>query len=456
MLDLGLARAGIAHLRERPAHHRPLVEYVRTLSPKLDRPEHLAPLCALFDRILAGEEVRALVSVPPQHGKTFTILSGMVQYLRAWPGRTSAYVSYSADYARSRSRMARDMAQRAGLSLRRDSAGVSLWETTNGSQFIATGAGGPLTGHPINGIGVIDDPYKNREEADSATIRSKVEDWYTSTFETRVHPGASVVICHTRWQVDDLIGLLKRFEGKAWENINLPAVSPETGLALWEERRPLWWLKEKRSRVGEYDWASMYQGEPRPRGAMVFQAATYATEMPAEYQVAIGVDFAYTAKKFADHSVAVVLARAWTGSCYVLDVVRRQVRAPDFAAELRRLQQQHPGAKCFAYGSGVESGVADLMRDTGVRIQFSTTHSDKFARAQPVAAAWNAGQILVPGGGGDGDAWVEPFVDEVTTFTGVGDRRDDQVDALAAAFDALSSTRGHVEEYAEESYSWGG
>jgi predicted phage terminase large subunit-like protein len=59
---------------------------------------------------------------------------------------------------------------------------------------------------------------------------------------------------------------------------------------------------------------------------------------------------------------------------------------------------------------------------------------DKFIRAQPVAAAWNAGKVLVPRSA----PWLEAFIAEVCGFTGIDDDHDDQVDALAAAFDVLN------------------
>jgi predicted phage terminase large subunit-like protein len=64
--------------------------------------------------------------------------------------------------------------------------------------------------------------------------------------------------------------------------------------------------------------------------------------------------------------------------------------------------------------------------------------TDKFIRAQPVAAAWNAGSVMVRRGE---HPWHHAFLDELRDFTGVGDAHDDQVDALAGAFAALQQSR---------------
>jgi predicted phage terminase large subunit-like protein len=58
---------------------------------------------------------------------------------------------------------------------------------------------------------------------------------------------------------------------------------------------------------------------------------------------------------------------------------------------------------------------------------------DKYGRAINVAAAWNANRISVP----MNSPWSNAFVEEVLAFTGVGDVHDDQVDAMAAAYDQL-------------------
>jgi hypothetical protein len=153
--------------------------------------------------------VRACVSVPPRHAKTETVLHGIAWLLRRHPDWPVAYVSYAADIARSKSRQARDYAARAGVTLRDDSAALHEWRTPAGGGLLATGVGGPLTGHGVRLL-IVDDPFKNRSEADSPTVRETVHGWFTSTAMTRVEPGGSVLVVHTRWHPDDLIGRLLR------------------------------------------------------------------------------------------------------------------------------------------------------------------------------------------------------------------------------------------------------
>ena len=61
-----------------------------------------------------------------------------------------------------------------------------IFETVNYGGFVKTvGVGGSLTGTPVD-IGIIDDPFKDREEAMSVRIREKVYSWYTDVFKTRL------------------------------------------------------------------------------------------------------------------------------------------------------------------------------------------------------------------------------------------------------------------------------
>lgn len=373
--------------------------------------------------------------MPPQHGKTELLLHGIAWFLWRHPTKTIGYVSYAADVAHSKSRLGRAYAEAAGIKLREDSNAVHEWRTRHGGGVLATGVGGPLTGHGIDGILVVDDPHKNREEAESQLIRDKVEGWFTSTAMTRIHPGTSVIALHTRWHDDDLIGRLSQQttdDGRPkWEIINLPALN-EHDEPLWH-RRPLEFLKKQRDN-SEYDWWSLYMGSPRVKGSGLFRG-TYLyepTERPQKFKIAIGVDFAYSQSKHADWSAAVVLAKAPTGECFVLDVLRGQIEAPVFRTQLAALCRQY-SSRARAYLGGTEQGIVDFMTRDGVPIEGVAARGDKFQRAQPVAAAWNQGRVMLPRGA----AWAGDFVREVLAFTGVRDRHDDQVDALAAAFDML-------------------
>ena len=408
-----------------------LAAFVPRVSPVLEAPTHLGPLVAILERT-AHEEVRAVVSTPPQHGKTELIKHALVWLMSRDPTRRHGYVTYEATRAEQISLEIQRIATEAGVPWE---GSRKVWRTEGGGGLIATGIGGPLTGYGINGVLFVDDPIKNREEAESPTYRARTIGWFHDVAITRVHPGASVVEVQTRWHPDDLQGELVR---AGWERVNLPAITD--GKALWPERRPIEWLEQQRATIGEYSWASLYMGEPRPRGGSIFGDPHFGV-VPEGCRYAIGYDLAYTAKTHADYSVAVVLAER-QGTYWVAEVVRVQCEAPGFSNRLKELALRYPGARMLGYVGGTEQGVVQMLRQGGLpRLESIPAKTDKFVRAQPAAAAWNAGKISLPH---DSPRWLDAFLDEVRDFTGVNDKHDDQVDALAGAFDALSKPKAQT------------
>lgn len=417
----------LQHSVERAKANRSILSFIPYVSQRFEPPEHLRPFTEALESALHGEQ-RLVISTPPQHAKTETVLHGLSWLMDRAAGKRNAYVSYEATRAETMSLRGQAIALEAGLvpeGTRR------MWRTRNGSTMMATGIGGPLTGYAIDGVLVVDDPVKDRVTAESATYRDRTHDWFRDVAMTRIHPGASVIVIQTRWHHDDLAGRLIK---DGWAFLNLPAINLDGG-ALWESQRPLAWLEEKRKLVGPYTWASLYQGEPRPRGGRVFEDAYTYDKLPASMRYYVGVDFAYSTKTYSDYSVAVVQGYS-EGKHYILDVVRKQVDAPAFAQNLSAIKRRYPTAKFIAHVSGVEKGIVDLVKmQSGVAIRAETAREDKFTRAQPVAAAWNQGKVLVPANA----PWASALVEELSNFTGIDDPHDDQVDALASSFTDFAS-----------------
>jgi predicted phage terminase large subunit-like protein len=319
------------------------------------------------------------------------------------------------------------------------------WFTDRGSSFFATGVGGPLTGRGARVL-VIDDPIKNREEAESPTIRQKIWDWFTSTAYTRVEPGGSTIVVHTRWHADDLIGRIERGDaGEGWEIINIPAINSEDQV-LWPELRPRDYLDEVRRVVGEYDWSALYLGQPRPKGAALFagSAGRYKFHDPDEGWIyLVVVDPAATEKTSADYSVVMVVAlKGKPGTLshrmQVLDIKRGQWRTPVLARTILETCQEW-GAPAVVEEVGGFKAVPQMLRDLDRRLRILgvTPSQDKFIRATPVAAAWSDGRVELP----EKAPWLKPLLNETGLFTGVKDARDDQVDCLAHGWNAYAAVQ---------------
>lgn len=417
-----------------------IADFVPAVSPHLDSPTHFDPYIETLERAFRGERVRAVVAAPPQHGKTTVAEHGFSWGLTRDPSLKHAYVTYEAGRAGDVGMRISQIARDAGV----DAFGNRrILRTQDGGQVLFTGIGGPLTGYGITGLALVDDPIKNREEANSKVIRERINQWFRDVLLTRIHKHASVIVMATRWHPDDLSGTLIK---EGWHYINLPAIAEdddplgrEDGEALCPDRFPAEYLEQVRREVGEYTWAALYQGRPRPRGGAVFEEPARYSELPRRgYRVAFGVDLAYTAKTSADYSVLIEL---WEhdGNYYLTDVIRRQVSAPDFTLALRARSLDHPRVRMRWDASGTEKGAADFIKKHGVPLDVYQAKGDPFMRAQAVAAASNDGKLLVPNleHFPEAERWLTPLLDELLSFTGVNDAHDDQVVALASAFASL-------------------
>jgi len=425
-------------------------------------PTHLGGYVEHLERCVTEGGVRVIGNLPPRHAKTETICNFIAWGLRARPDLTFGYATYGAALARTKSEKIRGLAKRSGVEIAEGSDRIDEWRTKQGGGLLAAGSSGSWTGHGVD-VFIVDDPIKNRIEAESRVYRDRITDWFRDVAYTRLEPGGSIVVNQTRWHKDDLSGYLEG-AGEDYTLVRHPAIDGD-GNPLWPERYNLDALEKIRRVVGPYTWQSLYQQAPIRRGGSLFESVYSYDRLPAgPCRFAIGVDLAYTAKKRADYSVLVIMAE-WPdnpGVYYVIDVVRKQCRAPAFGRELKAAQRDFPGAPMlFLHGGGGESGVGDFLKKDGIRIKMEAAGKlgDKFTRAQPVAALWNVDEddsgdrpcVLVPRSscgdecGLDCDEhpppdWVDAFVDECLDFTGNDGDTDDQVDALVAAQRAFGRT----------------
>jgi phage terminase large subunit-like protein len=444
----------------------PLLDYIPRVSPQLVRPVWMARYCELLDRATHGP-IRAVVAGPPQHTKTECSVHAIIKAVQEQPTRRHGYATYGQTRADRVEARARRIAQGLGIEL---IYRKGFWfNPETGGSVVWTSRSGGLPGEPIDGLLILDDLIKDRREAESATVLGACADFLDDVALPRCHATASVIVIATRWSKRDPSGVLI---ARGWSYLNMQALADgpandngeviddpngrKLGEALWPERRTAAQLRELQ-RVNPFSFASLYQGAPRPRGGTVFEPASYYDELPKQaYRVGYGVDLAYSKKKTADYSVSLELWRYDHPSIdgkkqlpiyYVVNVERKQVRAPEFVLTLHSQQRKRRGPMRW-YAAGTEIGAGDFIKSKIPELRIKPASEDKWQRAQPVAEAWNDGRVLVPSRkalGLDpedmterGPEWVDAFIDEVEAFTGVGGVEvDDQVDALAAGHDEL-------------------
>lgn len=425
-----------------------LSQFITRTSPRhTPIPWHLTKLIALFERA-AREPTFAIVSMPPRHGKTVTVCSALAWAIETYPERLNAYVSYAADAAASQSRRIRKLVQADGVPLAKDANRVDYWLTDQEGGLAATGIGGQLTGKGFQGVIVVDDPIKGREQAESMRERDKAWETFNDDAWTRREPPCgSVIVVQTRWHLDDLAGRLiaEHIEdGPKWEVLNLPAIRDDKdqpaddGKVLWPERMPLSMLK--RQQAFPYTWASLYQGHPVPRGGKLFRVpARYTQPELNGARIFIGCDPAGSTSTRADYTAAVVIAVTGQGDdmrADVLEVVRLHAETAEASERLLELQRKW-SAPLHIEASRDGKSIAKSMRliKGALDIVEVPIAGDKWTRSLPVASAWNEGRVRLPVTA----PWVPELIGESEQFTGVADRHDDQIDALAYAWQAATA-----------------
>lgn len=277
------------------------------LAADLDRTTRQTPALRVIDEAVAdtiNEGGRLIITIPPQEGKSTRVgVWTPVWALMRNPDARVVVASYAESLAGRNAYQARSIVNehgsgavdeitgaalpdRLGFTVAQDHRQQRSWGIA-GSRggYYATGTGGSLTGRASDLL-IVDDPFKNQVQADSAREREKVWQWWTSVAQTRLAPGAAVIIIMTRWHEDDLVGAILTEEGRlppeerVWRVVNIPAVS-EDGVPDALGRPPGVAMESARGRtsgefarikqaVGPRVWGALYQGLPTPSEGGLF------------------------------------------------------------------------------------------------------------------------------------------------------------------------------------------
>ncbi|MEV6165694.1 terminase family protein [Streptomyces sp. NPDC052052] len=300
---------------------------------------HLDIIDRIYQRINAGERIKAMVTMPPRAGKSRrTSRWGPVWYLRRQPDHRFMLASYAAHLADDHGRWVRNTitehAHTLGIGLKYGSQAANRFDIdSHEGGMVTAGVGGALTGRGAH-VAAVDDPFKGSEDASSPTQRDRVWDWWQSVLLTRLEPNGSVLLVNTRWDDDDLSGRLLREEPEDWIVIDLPAIAltaddplgRQPGEALWPDRFTADDYARIRKSVGERVWWSLYQQQPRPLEGGVWQWAWITANRisPVAFRgvdltrIVVAIDPSGGAGTANDETGIVAAGRDQAGELYVL------------------------------------------------------------------------------------------------------------------------------------------
>jgi len=402
--------------------------------------------------VLVGRHPRLMLIAPPRHGKSEMVSRRLPAYiLGKFPTWHVIACSYASDLAQ---RMNRDVQRVIDTDMYRR----VFPETRLNMKNIATLSGQPLrnahifevvkhlgsyrsagVGEGIAGmgfdIGIIDDPVKDAQDANSERERDTKWEWYENVFYNRASPTSGILLVMTRWHQDDLAGRLLHkmaFEGgDQWRVVRFPAIAEheadrttdgdprKEGDALHPERYPKERLEQIRAVSGSYSFGALFQGNPTPKGGGIVKREDFQFYRRAEIEghphaffdlVCISVDAAFKDTINASY----VVIQAWgrrSPKNYLLAQVRARLTFTRTVEALQKIRMVFANCNAVLIEDKANgTAIIDVLSKSVPGVIAIEPMGSKEARAEAVAPLIEAGNVILPHP--DEQPWVEQFIFE--------------------------------------------
>jgi predicted phage terminase large subunit-like protein len=417
---------------------------------------HLAYLSDVLEKVERREIKRLLVSMPPRHGKSYLIdWFYPARWLVKHPKDRVILAGYGEQFSRTWGARVRDLiieySDDFNLDVNKQFVAADDWQTSAGGGMLSVGVGGALMGRGANLL-IIDDPIKSEEEANSATYRDKMWDWWQTTAYTRLEPNGVVVGVMTRWHQDDLFGrIIAADEKKEWTVISIPALAEDDDPLGRVKDEPLWperfhddpdYAQKKRT-LSPWWWAALYQQRPSPAIGGLIQRDWFRFyhTLPEDCDQWIqSWDLPLKDKEHNDYAVGQVWARKG-GNIYLVDQVRGHFNLAQDQHHMLEFMRKYPKALAklledTAMGPALKQTLQNKVQ--GI-IPINVGGTSKRSRVENIIPVIQGGSVYLPEREtGFKDQWVWDFIEECAAFP--KGTNDDQVDAFSQAAGFMQPT----------------
>ena len=433
-----------------------------------------------LEEIEARKFRRLIINLGPRFGKT-TLASNMYPawYLGRHPEHSIIVATYNETYSWDLGRKIRDIMRTPqyhqvfpDLEIKDRSAAVNRVETTQGGIVFCVGRGSAITGRGAHTI-LLDDPIKDRKEADSPTIRDGLWQWYNQVLRTRLmNKTGTIVLIQTRWTEDDLVGRLidplnpfyNIDEARMWHKIELPALAEDNdilgravGEPLWPEKFDSEFLEQIKT-SDPRGFMALYQGKPSPREGAFFRAedlVTYNTmrDMPAheEMRFYAASDHAVTLEQKGDRSCLMVVGVDKADHLWIMpDVVWQRLDSNAAVESMVMLIEKYKPQFWWAEQGAISKSIGPFLRKRMLEkrvfcaIDPITPAHDKQQRAQAIQARSAMKMVHFPGW----CRWWAEAQDEILKFPHAA--KNDFVDALSLIGLGLTKMRPRLKQRPEK------
>jgi len=423
--------------------------------------KHHKVISAALEEVEKGNIRRLIINLGPRHGKSqLTSRLFPAWYLGRNPNHSLILGTYNEKFSWDFGRDVRQLIQDPiysqvfpDVNLLAGAASVDRLETTQKGKMFFVGRGGSLTGRGGHGL-ILDDPIKDRVEADSPTTREKLWSWFNQVLKTRLLSSSGwIVLIQTRWHEDDLVGRItdpmnscySAAEAKKWRIIDLPALAKEKdvlgrkeGEALWPERFPVSFLHEMRE-ADSRGFQALYQGSPTPEKGNFFdgdrlRVYSRPTDRPPNDQLRfyIASDHAVSVKQDRDKSCLIPVGVDEHDNIWVMDdMVWGRFPTDVIVEKMIDLMAKYKPLYWWAERGHISKSIGPFLRKRMLeRGTFCTVDEivpvmDKMSRAQSMQARVAMGKVYFPSYA----PWYQEARDQLLKFPYAA--HDDMVDAMS-------------------------
>ena len=449
--------AAIAAL-DREIARRSLGDYAKLISPDTyEQPAQVVALIEALERLERREITRLIVEMPPRSSKSTHVSRIFPSW---WLGRHPEdgviLASYGQELATGHGRAVRDLLGHPrypfDTKLRSDVKAAGRWQTEQGGGLLAAGVGTGLTGFGGTLV-VLDDPIKDREEADSEVVREHTWSWYQEVLTTRVMRDGAVVVLGTRWHEDDPIGRILASPGASdWVRLRIPYLAEDNdplGRAVGTPLEVFGTVPSvEKGEISAYGFAALYQQSPSPAGGGVFKREWMQRRwqtLPTtdtRWRVYSSVDLG--GKQGVGHDPSAIATWGTDGiSFYLLDYWSSQAEYADVKAKVvEKFWEFAPRLVLVEDATWAQPLISDLRRETGVRMAPVPPVGSKWVRADAVSPLFEAGRIVLP----QSAPWLDGWMHEHLSFPNAA--HDEAVDTTSMALMRMAAEAFQVQKVA--------
>ena len=398
------------------------ISYLKYVCPNYKVTRFHALLCNIFQRAIEraeqGEMINICLSCPPQHGKSLTV----TETLPSWfigrnPDLRSIVTGYNADIAErfgdKNRQLIKTYGQKLfGLNISDSQDNKTLWNIDkHEGGMLAAGILGGITGNP-GALIIVDDPFKNGNEANNPELREKIWQTFTDSIMTRRRAlGCVVIVIHTRWHEDDLIGRLKKLDD--WYVFNFPCVWEKgkdkmLGRKVGETLCPELgfdgkWAANMEKILGKKKWNALYQGNPLIEGGNIIKRSDIRyydknTEPTTYEELVLSCDLTFGGTNSNNDPYCMSLWGRVGGNHYLLKVWDKRANFTQTLKTLRIICNEYPELrkKIIERKANGQATIDMLGREIGGFVPYDPKNTSKEDRLRSVTAYFEGGNIYFP------------------------------------------------------------